>query len=65
MSLAIYTTAAPAGVPFHAFALFMGIALSITAFPVLARILEQRGLSGSLLGNISIACAAVGDVTAW
>ena len=39
--------------------------MSITAFPVLARIIEQRGLSGSDLGNLAIACAAVDDVTAW
>jgi Kef-type K+ transport system membrane component KefB len=64
-SLIIYPVAAPAGIPFHAFALFMGIAMSITAFPVLARIIEQRGLSGSDLGNLVIACAAVDDVTAW
>jgi len=43
----------------------MGVATSVTAFPVLARIIEERGMSDSLLGNISLACAAVGDVTAW
>jgi Kef-type K+ transport system membrane component KefB len=47
------------------FALFMGIAMSITAFPVLARILEDRGLSQTHLGSTAIACAAVDDVTAW
>src|SRR5205823_4336227 len=40
-------------------------AMSITAFPVLARILEERGLSTSSLGSTAIACAAVDDVTAW
>jgi Kef-type K+ transport system membrane component KefB len=64
-SLLVYPSVGPAGIPFHAFALFMGIAMSITAFPVLARIIEQRGLSGSPLGNLAIACAAVDDVTAW
>ncbi len=64
-ALALYTRYAPPGVPFHAFALFMGIALSITAFPVLARVLEDRGLVGTPLGSTAIACAAVGDVTAW
>ncbi len=64
-ALALYTRYAPPGVPFHAFALFMGIALSITAFPVLARVLEDRGLVRTPLGSTAIACAAVGDVTAW
>ncbi len=44
-SLALFPQHAPPGVPFHSFALFMGIALSITAFPVLARVLEERGLT--------------------
>jgi K+:H+ antiporter len=64
-SLFLYRTLAPASISFRAFALFMGIAMSITAFPVLARILEERGLSASSLGNTAIACAAVDDVTAW
>ncbi len=55
----------PAGVPFHSFALFMGIALSITAFPVLARVIEERGLTRTPLGSTALACAAVDDVTAW
>jgi Kef-type K+ transport system membrane component KefB len=46
-------------------ALFLGIAMSVTAFPVLARILSERGLTRSRVGAISIACAAVDDVTAW
>lgn len=65
LSLLLYRTLAPAGVPFHAFALFMGIAMSITAFPVLARIIAERGLSNTFLGNTAIACAAIDDVTAW
>lgn len=65
LSLAIFPFVGSANVPFQAFALFMGVAMSITAFPVLARIIEQRGLSGSELGNLAIACAAVDDVTAW
>ncbi|MBL0937855.1 MAG: cation:proton antiporter [Gemmatimonadaceae bacterium] len=55
----------PAGVPFAAFALFVGVAMSITAFPVLARILEERGMLSTPLGALAIACAAVDDVTAW
>lgn len=50
---------------FITFALFMGIAMSITAFPVLARILMDRGLTKSPLGTLAITCAAVDDVTAW
>ena len=65
LSLIIYEPLAPANTSFTAFALFMGIAMSITAFPVLARILEDRGLSQSRLGSTAIACAAVDDVTAW
>jgi Kef-type K+ transport system membrane component KefB len=64
-ALLFYRALAPAGVPFTPFALFMGVAMSITAFPVLARIIEERGLAGSHLGSIAIACAAVGDITAW
>jgi Kef-type K+ transport system membrane component KefB len=65
LSLALYTHHAPAGVPFHSFALFLGIAMSITAFPVLARMLEERGLTTTPLGTTAITCAAVDDVTAW
>ena len=52
-------------VPFVEFALFMGAAMSVTAFPVLARILRERDLQRTQLGAVSIACAAVDDVTAW
>lgn len=47
------------------FTLFMGAAMSITAFPVLARILTDRGMLGSQVGTLAIACAAVDDVTGW
>ncbi len=53
------------GVPFSAFALFVGAAMSVTAFPVLARILTERGLTRSRLGTIALACAAVDDISAW
>jgi Kef-type K+ transport system membrane component KefB len=65
LSLALYSSLAPPGTSFTAFGLFMGIAMSITAFPVLARILEDRGLTQTRLGSIAIVCAAVDDVTAW
>lgn len=47
------------------FALFMAISMSITAFPVLARILDERGLSITPLGAMALTCAAINDVTAW
>ena len=52
-------------VPFLSFFLFLGAAMSVTAFPVLARILSERQLLTSRVGAISIVCAAVDDVTAW
>lgn len=61
----VYPRVSDRSVAFTGFALFLGISMSITAFPVLARILEQRGLSQTRLGNIVIACAAVDDITAW
>jgi Kef-type K+ transport system membrane component KefB len=50
---------------FYSFALFMGIAMSITAFPVLARTIRERKLTGTKLGILAISCAASDDVTAW
>lgn len=47
------------------FALFLGISMSITAFPVLARMLEERGLQSTPLGATALLCAAVDDVSAW
>ncbi|HEX8317512.1 cation:proton antiporter [Longimicrobium sp.] len=65
LALAIHPTLAPKGVSFTAFALFMGAAMSVTAFPVLARILAEKRLTGTRLGAVTLACAAVDDVTAW
>jgi Kef-type K+ transport system membrane component KefB/nucleotide-binding universal stress UspA family protein len=50
---------------FVSFALFMGVAMSITAFPVLARILTERRMLKRPLGALAIACAAIDDLTAW
>lgn len=61
----IYPQFSPAHVNFLSFALFMGIAMSITAFPVLARIVQERNLTGTPLGVMAITCAAADDVTAW
>jgi K+:H+ antiporter len=65
VALWLYRSLAPEKTSFTAFALFMGIAMSITAFPVLARILSDRGMSQTALGSIALTCAAVDDVTAW
>ena len=65
LSLFLYRDLAPPGTSFTAFALFIGVAMSITAFPVLARILEDRNLTQTDLGSIALTCAAVDDVTAW
>jgi Kef-type K+ transport system membrane component KefB len=61
----LYDALAGERAPFAAFALFMGISMSITAFPVLARILAERGLTRTPLGATAITCAAVDDITAW
>lgn len=67
MSLAyyMYEDFAPDNISFLSFALFMGIAMSITAFPVLARVIQERDLTKTKLGSIAITCAAADDVTAW
>lgn len=61
----VYNRFAPEGVKFLSFSLFMGIAMSITAFPVLARIVQERGMHKTKLGAIAITCAAADDITAW
>lgn len=61
----LYSEFAPANVNFLSFALFIGISMSITAFPVLARIVQERGLTKTRLGSIVITCAAADDITAW
>ncbi len=65
LSLGLFERFAPAGIPFTPFALFLGAAMSVTAFPVLARILAERGLGRTALGALATSAAAVGDVTAW
>ncbi|MDP4184739.1 MAG: cation:proton antiporter [Bacteroidota bacterium] len=61
----IFKKFAPPGVSFMAFSLFLGISMSITAFPVLGRIVQERGLTRSPRGTLAITVAAVDDVTAW
>lgn len=65
LSYFVYHRFAPEGIEFLPFSLFMGIAMSITAFPVLARIVQERGIHKSKLGMIIITCAAADDITAW
>jgi Kef-type K+ transport system membrane component KefB len=65
LALYLYPRLSDERVQFTEFALFMGAAMSITAFPVLARILRERQLHKTELGSVTIACAAVDDVTAW
>jgi len=61
----VYLDFAPAGVQFSSFGLFIGIAMSITAFPVLARIVQERGIHKTRLGTIVVTCAAADDISAW
>lgn len=65
LSYFVYNKFAPQGVEFLSFSLFMGIAMSITAFPVLARIVQEREIHKTKLGAIVITCAAADDITAW
>jgi len=65
LALFLYSHLAQPGASFTGFALFMGISMSVTAFPVLLRILQDRAILRTSLGRTAAACAAVGDVTAW
>jgi Kef-type K+ transport system membrane component KefB len=56
---------APQGIGSIPFVLFLGISMSITAFPVLAKMLDERKLQGTSLGTTAILCAAVDDVVGW
>ena len=65
LALWLYPQLSTGDVPFTSFALFMGVAMSITAFPVLARILTDRHIVNTELGVVALSCAAIDDVTAW
>jgi len=65
LSLLVYPRLASEGIRFTSFALFLGVSMSVTAFPVLARILTDRGIHKTRMGAIALTCAAVDDVTAW
>ena len=61
----IYQSFAPDNINFLSFSLFIGISMSITAFPVLARIVQERQLTKTRIGAIVITCAAADDISAW
>jgi Kef-type K+ transport system membrane component KefB len=65
LALVLYPRLSSSDVPFTSFALFLGVATSITAIPVLARILTDRRMQQTRLGVIALGCAATGDATAW
>jgi Kef-type K+ transport system membrane component KefB len=65
LALFLYPRISSSDVPFTHFALFMGISMAVTAFPVLARILADYGMTRTELGMLALTCAAVDDVTAW
>jgi Kef-type K+ transport system membrane component KefB len=65
LSLYLYPRLSTSDTPFTAFSLFLGVSMSVTAFPVLARILTDRGYHRSGLGIIALTCAAMNDVAAW
>jgi Kef-type K+ transport system membrane component KefB/nucleotide-binding universal stress UspA family protein len=65
LAILLYPLVSNGDVSFTAFALFLGAAMSITAFPVLARIITENNLQHSRLGTLALTCAAVDDVTAW
>ncbi len=65
LALLLYPLVSSGSVSFTAFAMFLGAAMSITAFPVLARIITENNLQSTRLGTLALTCAAVDDVTAW
>jgi Kef-type K+ transport system membrane component KefB len=65
LALPLYPRLSSSHVTFTSFALFMGVAMSITAFPVLARILTDYHMTRTRLGVMALGCAAIDDVTAW
>lgn len=65
LAIVAYTRFGPEGIDFLAFALFMGVSMSVTALPVLVRILKDTGLFRTEVGVVTLTCAVVDDVTAW
>jgi K+:H+ antiporter len=65
LALLLYPIFSSRGVPFADFALFLGVSMSVTAFPVLARILTDRRIHKTHMGMVALTCAAINDITAW
>ena len=65
ISFPLYPVVSIPGVPFWSFALFMSVAVSITAFPVMARILKDRNITQTKIGRLGLTSAAVADLLAW
>jgi Kef-type K+ transport system membrane component KefB len=65
LAVILYPKLCSDNVTFTSFGLFLGIAMSITAFPVLARILTDRKMNQTRLGSVALTCAATDDATAW
>jgi Kef-type K+ transport system membrane component KefB len=65
LALLLYPIFSSREIPFTNFALFLGVSMSVTAFPVLARILTDRHINRTRMGAIALTCAAVDDITAW
>ena len=65
LALLLYPIFSSSAVRFTNFALFLGVSMSVTAFPVLARILTDRGIHKTRMGTVALTCAAVDDITAW
>jgi Kef-type K+ transport system membrane component KefB len=65
LALWLYPRLSSSDVPFSLFALFLGLAMSVTAFPVLVRILTDRGIQKTEVGALAISCASIDDVAAW
>jgi Kef-type K+ transport system membrane component KefB len=65
LAVVAYAKFAPQGIDFLAFALFMGVSMSVTALPVLVRILKDTGMFSTEVGVVALTCAVVDDVTAW
>jgi Kef-type K+ transport system membrane component KefB len=65
LALLLYPMFSSREVPFTNFALFLGVSMSVTAFPVLARILTDRRIHKTRMGITALTCAAIGDITAW
>ena len=64
LALLLYPTFGT-GIAFTPFALFLGVAMAVSALPVLAALLTERGLAGTRLGTLALSCAAAEDVAAW